>query len=151
MKLNVAHEDQVEIGQYLTCRDPEVLPAISKELKIEFNFKQTDKKLLVTNGLACVLHKGPKAFEAVIDEVQTQDSDGNLHYPKFISSAAKVICKVHLNEPMVLKKFDSILLRDLDSNMTFGMGEITKYKPHDLGETSPLYKKRQLAEADKVR
>jgi hypothetical protein len=59
IKLNIAVPDQVEIGQYLVCRDPKILPNISKELKIEFDLNDAERKLLITNGFQCLLFKGP--------------------------------------------------------------------------------------------
>ena len=43
------------------------------------------------------------------------------------------------------------MLRDADSNATFGIGKILKYKPHDLSESSEAYNARRLEAAKKTR
>lgn len=61
---------------------------------------------------------------------------------RFARTPTKLICNIKLQEPMICKKQDHIMIRDPDSDTTFGTGKIIKYKAHNLAETSFTYKKK---------
>ena len=52
---------------------------------------------------------------------------------------------------MMFDRYDKILVEDINSKGFLGVGQIVKFKPLDLAEFSPMFKKRQAAAAKKIK
>lgn len=143
IKLHVADESKVDIGNFLTLRHSDHPIPISSEFKVEIELLKdasaTHQPKIISNGFKCIMHMGAFAHEVILEDLtrcETLQEDQTLvihHKPRFVTSPSRVWCKISCKDaPTALHKYESFVLRFIDDNYTFGIGKILKYKPYPL-------------------
>ena len=92
------------------------------------------------------MHKGAQVQGVVIDKILKCEKDGTDLQPRFVTGPAKILCQISLEEPIVLQRYDPLMLRDPDSHSTFGLGKIMKYKPYLTPEKQKEVQQKTHAE-----
>lgn len=83
---------------------------------------------LISSGFRCMLHKGAATQEVEIAKItKSEGASEVVQNPQFVTGPSRIWCKIRTQEPMLLTKNESFILRD--SFETFAIGKILRFKP----------------------
>ena len=88
----------------------------------------THTQRLISSGFKCMLHKGAATQEAEIAKITKCEGASEVKEdPQFVTGPSRIWCKIRTQEPMLLTRNESFILRD--SFETFAIGKILRFKP----------------------
>ena len=86
-KLNIQDSDNIQIGSILCQRNvPQTLP-VSKELKVDIHFLESQNQRLISDGFKCVMHKGSFTQEVVLAKIKKNSGH-------FVRVPTKTTCNI---------------------------------------------------------
>ena len=119
IKLNLAHESQVDVGMVLTKRDDFKSVPVSNKLKVEIDFQPLEGQF-VSNGYCCIMHIGTSTRQVILERISCFDPTGQQGQkqlkPQMVSGPGKIWCTLYSQEPLPVQKGQQFVMRDENNN-----------------------------------